>query len=64
MAAVLHTPMGSISIAAIPAEGILVPIAGSLGVPVGPIALAACSEALLLPHVSSKFSLTLQLLLT
>src|SRR3712207_5768119 len=41
VAAILHIAMGSISIAAITAAGILAPIAGSLGVPVVLIALAA-----------------------
>ncbi|WP_228709203.1 GntP family permease [Amycolatopsis keratiniphila] len=51
----LHIAMGSISISAITAAGILAPIAGSLGVPVVLVALAACSGALFLPHVSSNF---------
>jgi GntP family gluconate:H+ symporter len=55
VAAILNIAMGSISIAAITAAGILAPIAGSLGVPVVLIALAACSGALFLPHVSSNF---------
>jgi gluconate:H+ symporter, GntP family len=38
---ILHIAMGSISIAAIIAAGILAPIAGSLGIPVVLIALAA-----------------------
>ncbi|WP_138732569.1 GntP family permease [Modestobacter excelsi] len=63
VAAVLHIAMGSISIAAITAAGILAPIAGSLGVPVVLIALAACSGALFLPHVSSNFFWMFQSLL-
>jgi GntP family gluconate:H+ symporter len=35
VAAVLHIALGSISVSAITAAGILAPIAGSLGVPVG-----------------------------
>lgn len=63
VAAVLHIAMGSISIAAITAAGILAPIAGSLGVPVVLVALAACSGALFLPHVSSNFFWMFQSLL-
>ncbi|MGY1714349.1 GntP family permease [Geodermatophilus sp. SYSU D01106] len=63
VAAILHIAMGSISIAAITAAGILAPIAGSLGVPVVLIALAACSGALFLPHVSSNFFWMFQSLL-
>ncbi|MDQ5855251.1 MAG: GntP family permease [Actinomycetota bacterium] len=63
VAAILHIAMGSISIAAITAAGILAPIAGSLGVPVVLIALAACSGALFLPHVSSNFFRMFQSLL-
>ncbi|QFU88418.1 GntP family permease [Amycolatopsis sp. YIM 10] len=63
VAAVLHIAMGSISISAITAAGILAPIAGSLGVPVVLIALAACSGALFLPHVSSNFFWMFQSLL-
>ena len=63
VAAVLHTAMGSISIAAITTAGILAPIAASLGVPVVLIALAACSGALFLPHVSSNFFWMFQSLL-
>ncbi|ANN18757.1 gluconate permease [Amycolatopsis orientalis] len=63
IAAVLHIAMGSISIAAITAAGILAPIAGSLGVPVVLVALAACSGALFLPHVSSNFFWMFQSLL-
>ncbi|KZB81007.1 GntP family permease [Amycolatopsis regifaucium] len=63
IAAVLHIAMGSISISAITAAGILAPIAGSLGVPVVLVALAACSGALFLPHVSSNFFWMFQTLL-
>ncbi|MFJ4099272.1 GntP family permease [Amycolatopsis japonica] len=63
IAAVLHIAMGSISISAITAAGILAPIAGSLGVPVVLVALAACSGALFLPHVSSNFFWMFQSLL-
>ncbi|WP_309070630.1 SLC13 family permease [Arthrobacter sp.] len=55
IAAVLHIALGSISISAITAAGILAPIAGSLGVPLVLVALAAGSGALFLPHVSSNF---------
>lgn len=55
VAAILHIALGSISIAGITAAGILAPIAGSLGVPVVLVALAAGSGALFLPHVSSNF---------
>lgn len=55
VAAVLHVALGSISVASITAAGILAPIAGSLGVPVVLVALAAGSGALFLPHVSSFF---------
>ncbi|WP_409493088.1 GntP family permease [Amycolatopsis sp. cmx-11-12] len=63
IAAILHIAMGSISISAITAAGILAPIAGSLGVPVVLVALAACSGALFLPHVSSNFFWMFQSLL-
>lgn len=55
IAAVLHIALGSISTSAITAAGILAPIAGSLGVPLVLVALAAGSGALFLPHVSSNF---------
>ncbi|MGV9799524.1 GntP family permease [Mycobacterium sp. NPDC003449] len=55
VAALLHIALGSISVAGITAAGILAPIAGSLGVPVVLVALAAGSGALFLPHVSSNF---------
>lgn len=55
IAAILHIALGSISISAITAAGILAPLAGSLGVPVVLVALAAGSGALFLPHVSSNF---------
>ncbi|MUN64779.1 gluconate permease [Kocuria sediminis] len=55
IAAVLHIALGSISISAITAAGILAPIAGSLGVDPVLVALAAGSGALFLPHVSSNF---------
>ncbi|GAA1364154.1 SLC13 family permease [Arthrobacter rhombi] len=55
IAAVLHIALGSISISVITAAGILAPLAGSLGVPVVLVALAAGSGALFLPHVSSNF---------
>lgn len=63
VAAVLHIALGSISVAAITAAGILAPIAGSLGVPVVLVALAAGSGALFLPHVSSNFFWMFQSLL-
>jgi H+/gluconate symporter-like permease len=55
VAAILHIALGSITVAGITAAGILAPIAGSLGVPVVLVALAAGSGALFLPHVSSNF---------
>jgi len=63
VAAVLHIALGSISVAAITAAGILAPIAASLGVPVVLIALAAGSGALFLLHVSSNFFWMFQTLL-
>ncbi|MDI2028168.1 gluconate permease [Saccharopolyspora sp. TS4A08] len=63
VAAVLHIALGSISVSAITAAGILAPIAGSLGVPVVLVALAAGSGALFLPHVSSNFFWMFQSLL-
>ncbi|MFI6291408.1 GntP family permease [Nonomuraea sp. NPDC050790] len=55
VAAVLHVALGSISVAAITAAGILAPLAGSLDTPLVFVALAAGSGALFLPHVSSNF---------
>ncbi|GAA2212526.1 SLC13 family permease [Nonomuraea monospora] len=55
VAAVLHIALGSISVAAITAAGILAPLAGSLDTPMVFVALAAGSGALFLPHVSSNF---------
>jgi GntP family gluconate:H+ symporter len=63
VAAILHIALGSISVAGITAAGILAPIAGSLGVPVVLVALAAGSGALFLPHVSSNFFWMFQSLL-
>lgn len=63
IAAILHIALGSISVAGITAAGILAPIAGSLGVPVVLVALAAGSGALFLPHVSSNFFWMFQSLL-
>jgi gluconate:H+ symporter, GntP family len=63
VAAVLHIALGSISVAGITAAGILAPIAGTLGVPVVLVALAAGSGALFLPHVSSNFFWMFQSLL-
>ncbi|MEJ3653549.1 SLC13 family permease [Actinomycetes bacterium KLBMP 9759] len=63
IAAVLHVALGSISVAAITAAGILAPIAGGLGVPIVLVALAAGSGALFLPHVSSNFFWMFQSLL-
>jgi H+/gluconate symporter-like permease len=63
VAAILHLALGSISVAAITAAGILAPIAGSLGIPVVLIALAAGSGALFVPHVSSNFFWMFQTLL-
>jgi H+/gluconate symporter-like permease len=63
VAAILHIALGSITVAGITAAGILAPIAGSLGVPVVLVALAAGSGALFLPHVSSNFFWMFQSLL-
>jgi GntP family gluconate:H+ symporter len=63
VAAILHVALGSISVAGITAAGILAPIAGSLGVPVVLVALAAGSGALFVPHVSSNFFWMFQSLL-
>ena len=63
VAAILHIALGSISVAGITAAGILAPIAGSLGVPVVLVALAAGSGALFVPHVSSNFFWMFQSLL-
>ncbi|MGW0163046.1 GntP family permease [Mycobacterium sp. NPDC003323] len=63
VAAILHIALGSISVAGITAAGILAPIAGTLGVPVVLVALAAGSGALFLPHVSSNFFWMFQSLL-
>lgn len=63
VAALLHIALGSISVSAITAAGILAPVAGGLGVPVVLVALAAGSGALFLPHVSSNFFWMFQSLL-
>lgn len=63
VAAILHIALGSITVAGITAAGILAPIAGTLGVPVVLVALAAGSGALFLPHVSSNFFWMFQSLL-
>lgn len=63
VAAILHIALGSISVAAITAAGILAPLAGALGVQPVLIALAACSGALFVPHVSSNFFWMFQTLL-
>ena len=63
VAAILHIALGSSSVAGITAAGILAPIAGTLGVPVVLVALAAGSGALFLPHVSSNFFWMFQSLL-
>ncbi|MFF5991286.1 GntP family permease [Prauserella flavalba] len=63
VAAILHIALGSISVAAITAAGLLAPLAGGLGVEPVLIALAAGSGALFVPHVSSNFFWMFQSLL-
>lgn len=55
VAAVLHVAIGSISVAAITAAGILAPIVGNLDIPTVWIALAIGSGALFVMHVNSNF---------
>jgi H+/gluconate symporter-like permease len=63
VAAVLHLAIGSISVAAIAAAGILAPIMGSLDVPPEVLALAIGSGALFALQVNSNFFWMFQTLL-
>jgi gluconate:H+ symporter, GntP family len=63
VAAVLHLAIGSISVAAITAAGILSPIVGELGVPAAIIGLAIGAGALFALHVNSNFFWMFQTLL-
>ena len=63
IAAVLHLAIGSISVAAITAAGILAPILPSLGVPAAVIGLAIGSGALFALNVNSNFFWMFQTLL-
>ena len=63
IAAVLHLAIGSISVAAITAAGILAPIMGSLDVPKVVLALAIGSGALFALQVNSNFFWMFQTLL-
>jgi gluconate:H+ symporter, GntP family len=63
IAAVLHLAIGSISVAAITAAGILAPIMGALEVPTGVIGLAIGSGALFALQVNSNFFWMFQTLL-
>ncbi|MDA0563929.1 GntP family permease [Streptomonospora sp. S1-112] len=63
IAAVLHLAIGSISVAAITAAGILAPILGGLDVPTVIIGLAIASGALFALHVNSNFFWMFQSLL-
>ena len=63
IAAVLHLAIGSISVAAITAAGILAPIMGSLDVPKVVLALAIGSGALFALQVNSNFFWMFQSLL-
>ena len=55
IAAVLHFAIGSVSVGAITAAGIISPIVGSLGVDPVIIALAIASGAMFALHVNSNF---------
>jgi gluconate:H+ symporter, GntP family len=55
IAAVLHFAIGSVSVGAITAAGIISPIVGSLGVDPVVIALAIASGAMFALHVNSNF---------
>jgi GntP family gluconate:H+ symporter len=55
IAAVLHFAIGSVSVAAITAAGIIAPVVGSLGVDPVVIALAIASGAMFALHVNSNF---------
>lgn len=63
VAAVLHLVIGSISVAAIVAAGILAPVMGGLDVPAAIIGLAIGSGALFALHVNSNFFWMFQMLL-
>ena len=63
IAAVLHLAIGSISVAAITAAGILAPIMGGLDVPKVVLALAIGSGALFALQVNSNFFWMFQTLL-
>ncbi len=63
IAAVLHLAIGSISVAAITAAGILGPILGQLDVPAAIIGLAIGAGALFALHVNSNFFWMFQTLL-
>ncbi|WP_203136691.1 GntP family permease [Microbacterium sp. JZ31] len=54
MAAVLHVAVGSVTLSAITAAGIIAPVAASLGLPPVLIALAAGAGALFCIHVTSN----------
>ena len=63
IAAVLHLAIGSISVAAITAAGIIGPIAGEIDVPTAIIGLAIGAGALFALHVNSNFFWMFQTLL-
>lgn len=63
VAAVLHLAIGSISVAAIAAAGILAPIMDSLGLPPAVLGLAIGAGALFALHVNSNFFWMFQSLL-
>ena len=63
IAAVLHLAIGSISVAAITAAGIIGPIVGQLDVPAAVIGLAIGAGALFALHVNSNFFWMFQTLL-
>ncbi|MBK1787741.1 GntP family permease [Prauserella cavernicola] len=63
VAAVLHLAIGSISVAAITAAGILAPIMGGLDIPAEVLGLAIGSGALFALHVNSNFFWMFQTLL-
>ena len=63
IAALLHVAIGSTSVAAITAAGILAPVLGSIGTPALLVALAAGSGALFAVHVNSNFFWMFQRLL-
>jgi gluconate:H+ symporter, GntP family len=63
IAAILHLAIGSISVAAITAAGILAPILGSIEVPAVVLGLAIGSGALFALQVNSNFFWMFQTLL-